>query len=79
MYSVLLRHSDVLLTDVNRILNGIDVDHDYFARCRELKTLITQVQNDMRDWYNNVYIYVGKIAENNIGVSDISQNILDFV
>lgn len=78
-YSAIMRHSDVLLTDVNRILNGVDVDHDYFARCRKLKTLITQVQNDMRDWYNNVYIYVGKIAENNIGVSDMSQNILDFV
>lgn len=79
IYSAIMSHSDVLLTDINRILNGVDVDHDYFTRCRELKTLITKVQNNMRDWYNNVYIYVGKIAENNIGVSDMSQNILDFV
>ena len=78
-YDALIIHSDVLLADINRRLNGVEVDHDYFARCRELKTLIIKVQTDIRDWYEKVYKYVGKIADNNIGVSDMSHNILAFV
>ena len=79
LYSMLIKHSDILLNDLNRILNGIDVDSDYFKRCKELKIIITNVRNNIRYWYENVYIYVGKIAENNIGISDVSTKILDFV
>lgn len=79
IYSVIMRYIDVLLTDINRTLNGVDVDHEYFARCRDLKTLVVKVQTDMHEWYENVDKYVDKIAKNNIGVSDVSQNILCFV
>ena len=79
LYDVLMTHSSVLLTEINNILNGTTVDHDYFTRCRELKNLVTKVQKDMRDWYDNVHKYVDKIAENNIGLYDISQNILNYV
>lgn len=78
-YSAIITHSNVLLTDINRILNGVDVDHDYFERCLELKNLIIKVQTDMREWYDNVDKYVENIANENIGVSDMCQYILSFV
>lgn len=79
LYMVLMRHSDVLLTDINRELNGVDVDHEYFAICRELKSLILKVKTDMHEWYDNVDKYVDNIATNNIGVPDMSRSILSFV
>lgn len=79
LYDVLITHSSVLLADINRELNGVDVDHEYFAVCRELKTLIIKVRTDMREWYENVNKYVDNIANENIGVSDMSQYILSFV
>ena len=79
LYMVLMRHSDVLLTDINRILNGVDVDHKYFAICRELKSLILKVKTDMHAWYVNVDKYVENIATKNIGVPDMSRSILSFV
>jgi hypothetical protein len=79
LYMVLMRHSDVLLTDINRELNGMDVNRQYFAFCRELKSLILKVKTDMHEWYVNVDKYVENIATNNIGVPDMSHNILSFV
>ncbi len=79
LYMVLMRHSDVLLTDINRELNGVDVDHEYFAICRELKELILKVKADICEWYKNVDKYVDNIAVKNIGVPDMSHHILSFV
>jgi len=78
-YNSIMTHSKILINDINREVLGFSIDKEYFILCKNLKILVNNVRKDMQEWYENVDKYIDNIANDKIGVSDISSVILKYV